>query len=298
MIILSLVKNRGMKKRSLQYIVITICSCIVLASQAQETPVVIPLWKDGAPGFTQYKKLPEEAKDWWVKHVHNPSLTVYPAPKATATGAAMVVCPGGGFRTLVFNAEGRDAATYLNSLGITVFVLKYRLFRDDSMYTAEQPKEDIFRAMRLVRSRAEEFGIDTSRIGVMGFSAGGEVAAWVGYHFKDRHAPAPDGVDALPARPAFQVLIYPGPLAVPDSVPQDAPPTFLLVSDNDKCCSEPVIKLLQLHRAAHVSVEAHIYAVGDHGFNMGDRSTFSSLRNWRDRLTDWFKDTGVAQKKH
>src|SRR5450432_638384 len=91
--------------------------------------VVIPLWKNGAPGFEKRKNEPEQAKDWWVNTINNPSLTVFPAPKEIATGAAVVICPGGGFRNLVFNAEGTDAAKYLNNMGVTAFVLKYRLFR-------------------------------------------------------------------------------------------------------------------------------------------------------------------------
>jgi len=257
---------------------------------------VIPLWQNGAPGFESKKNIHEDAKEWWVRSIHNPSLVVYPAPANIATGVAVVICPGGGFRSLVFNAEGSDPARYLNSLGITAFVLKYRLFRADSMlYTEENPKQDIFRAMRLVRSRAKEFKIDTARIGVMGFSAGGEVAGWVAYHYQESHALKPDAVDALSARPSFQILIYPGPLAVPDAVAPTAPPTFMLVSNNDECCSEPVIKLLQMHRKAKVPVEAHIYTEGSHGFNMGKRSTFNSLKTWPDRLTDWIKDTGILK---
>jgi len=257
---------------------------------------VIPLWQNGAPGFESKKNIPEDAKEWWVRSIHNPSLVVYPAPANIATGVAVVICPGGGFRSLVFNAEGSDPARYLNSLGITAFVLKYRLFRADSLlYTEENPKQDIFRAMRLVRSRAKEFKIDTARIGVMGFSAGGEVAGWVAYHYQESHALKPDAVDALSARPSFQILIYPGPLAVPDAVAPTAPPTFMLVSNNDECCSEPVIKLLQMHRKAKVPVEAHIYTEGSHGFNMGKRSTFNSLKTWPDRLTDWIKDTGILK---
>ncbi|MFT3934220.1 MAG: alpha/beta hydrolase [Chitinophagaceae bacterium] len=266
----------------------------IASLSAQDSAKTIFLWPNGAPGFESKKSIPETAQDWWVRSIHNPSIVVYPAPAAIATGVSVVVCPGGGFRSLVFNAEGKDAATYLNSLGITAFVLKYRLFRADSMYyTEEQPKQDVFRAMRLVRSRAKEFNIDTAKIGVMGFSAGGEVSGWVAYHFQESHAPKPDAIDALSARPAFQVLIYPGPLAVPDAVSPTAPKTFLLVSNDDECCSEPVLKLLQMHRKAKVPVEAHVYTVGNHGFNMGKRSTFNSLKTWPDRLTDWFKDTGI-----
>lgn len=263
-------------------------------STAQDS-IVIPLWKNGAPGFESKKNIPEEAKEWWVRNIHNPSLVMYPAPANIATGIAVIICPGGGFYNLVYNAEGKDPAAYLKSLGITAFVLKYRLFRRDSaIYTEENPKQDIFRAMRLVRSRAKEFNIDTSRIGVMGFSAGGEVAGWVSYHYQESHAVNPDAIDLLTARPSFQILIYPGPLAVPDAVSATAPPAFMLVSNNDECCSEPVIKLLQMHRKAKVPVEVHIYTEGAHGFNMGKRSAFNSLKTWPDRLTDWIKESGYV----
>jgi len=280
-----------------KYLVMLMVTMVGFCSLAYpQDSTVIPLWQNGAPGFESKKNIPEDAKEWWVRSIHNPSLVVYPAPANIATGVAVVICPGGGFRSLVFNAEGSDPARYLNSLGITAFVLKYRLFRADSLlYTEENPKQDIFRAMRLVRSRAKEFKIDTARIGVMGFSAGGEVAGWVAYHYQESHALKPDAVDALSARPSFQILIYPGPLAVPDVVAPTAPPTFMLVSNNDECCSEPVIKLLQMHRKAKVPVEAHIYTEGSHGFNMGKRSTFNSLKTWPDRLTDWIKDTGILK---
>lgn len=265
---------------------------------AQDSTLVVPLWANGAPGFENKKNEKEEAKDWWVKNIHNPSLTVFLPPKEIATGAAVVVCPGGGFRTLVFNAEGKDAAKFLNGLGVAVFVLKYRLFREEnSPYTEEHPKQDIFRAMRLVRSLAKEYNIDTSRIGVMGFSAGGEVAGWVSYHHTDKHFTDPDGVDRLSARPAFEVLIYPGPLAVPDSVPSTSPPAFLLAANDDECCSEPIVRLLEMHRKAKVPVEVHLYEQGNHAFNMGNRSSLNSIKTWSQRLADWLKDNGWVNKK-
>lgn len=266
--------------------------------KSQDTSSVIALWQNGAPGFESRKNEPEQAKDWWVRSVHNPSLIVYLPPKEIATGAAVVICPGGGHRNLVFNSEGKDAAKYLNSIGIAAFVLKYRLFREEnSPYTEKHPRQDIFRAMRLVRSLAKNYNIDTARIGVMGFSAGGEVAGWVAYHYKDEYFIKPDNTDKLTARPAFQILIYPGPLAVPEVVDSTSPPTFLLAANDDECCSEPIVKLLQMHRKAKVPVEMHLLSQGKHGFNMGNRSQLSSVKTWPQRMADWLADNGWLKRK-
>ncbi|MEP7107719.1 MAG: alpha/beta hydrolase [Ferruginibacter sp.] len=266
--------------------------------KAQDSALVIPLWKNGAPGFETKKNEPEQAKDWWVNTINNPSLTVFLPPKEIATGAAMVICPGGGFRNLVFNAEGKEAATYLNSIGVAAFVLKYRLFRqENSPYVQKHPTQDIFRAMRLVRSFAKDYAIDTGRIGVMGFSAGGEVAGWVSYKYQDKNYTDADAIDLLSARPAFQVLIYPGPLAVPDSVSPTSPPTFLLAANDDECCSEPIIKLVQMHRKAKVPVEMHLLSQGNHAFNMGGRSALNSIKTWPQRMADWLKDNGWLKMK-
>ncbi|MDP4131573.1 MAG: alpha/beta hydrolase [Bacteroidota bacterium] len=268
-------------------------ACIIMASTGlpAQDGTVIPLWKNGAPGFENLKNQPEQAKDWWVRNINNPTLTVFLPPKEKANGAAVVICPGGGHTNLVYNAEGKDAAEFLNSIGVTAFVLKYRLFREpNSPYRMENVKQDIFRAMRLAKSLAGTYAIDTARLGVMGFSAGGEVSGWVSYHFNESHSTNADGIDRLSARPAFQILIYPGPLAVPDSVPANAPPTFLLAANGDPCCSESIVRLLLLHRTAKVPVEMHLYQNGAHAFNMGKRSEYVSLKNWSARLEDWLRD--------
>src|SRR5690606_24065900 len=150
---------------------------------SQETPKVFPLWEDGAPGFEHLKDQPEKAKDWWVKNIHNPSLTAYFPEKEKANGTAVIICPGGGHKELVFDAEGRDAALYLNTLGITAFVLKYRLAREEgSPYELGiHSREDALRAVRTVRNNAKKWGLDVNKIGMLGFSAGGEVVASVAY---------------------------------------------------------------------------------------------------------------------
>lgn len=260
--------------------------------RAQPAPLVIPLWQNGAPGFENRRNEPEQAKDYWVKNIHNPSLTVFLPPKEKANGAAVVVCPGGGHRLLVWTAEGIDPAKFLNSLGVTVFVLKYRLGRDTlSPYKIEvHAREDGLRAMRIVRSRAAEFGVDTGRIGIMGFSAGGEVVDMVAFGPNKGNPAATDPIDRETAKPKFVIQIYPGPLFIPDVIPADAPPAFLLAANDDPCCSISVMQLLQKYRDAKVPVEAHIFTQGKHGFNMGNRSKLKSINTWPQRLADWLSD--------
>jgi acetyl esterase/lipase len=261
---------------------------------AQDRPFTVPLWKNGAPGFEKLKDRPEEAKDYWVKNIHNPSITCFLASKEKANGAAILICPGGGHRLLVFNAEGIEPAKYLNSLGISVFVLKYRLAREEnSPYKIEiHAREDGERAMRLIRSRAKEWNLDTSRIGMMGFSAGGEVVDMVAFQNWYSKARNPDSINRLSCRPNFIIQIYPGPLWVPDSIAPHSPPAFLLAANDDLCCSPPVVHLLDAYRKAKIPVETHIYNQGGHGFNMGYRSKLQSIHSWPQRLADWLQDSG------
>ena len=268
------------------------------AGMAQDTARQIPLWPGGAPGFENRRNEPEEAKDYYVKNIHNPSITVYLPPKDKATGAAVVIFPGGGHRLLVFNAEGRDPARFLNSIGVAAFIVKYRLFREDSaIYTFDkQTREDAYRAMRLVRSRAAEWNLDTARIGTLGFSAGGEVAALLAYTPGMGDPGAADPIDRLNGRPNFQLLVYPGPLGIPAIVPANAPPAFLLVADNDQGASPVIVSLLDKYRVAGAPVEAHILSGGNHGFNLGYRSNLKAVKNWPQRMADWLWDMHILEK--
>jgi acetyl esterase/lipase len=268
-----------------------------VAASAQTTPQRISLWPNGAPGSESRRREPEQAKDYWVKNIHDPSIAVFLPPKEKANGTGVVVIPGGGHRLLVYKAEGVEPAEYLNSLGVAAFVLKHRLQREEgSTYTIERDaKADAYRAMRTVRSRAAEWGVDPSRLGVMGFSAGGEVVGLIAFDSGDGDANASDPIDRLNGRPDFAIFVYPGPLAVQASVPASAPPAFLVSASDDQCCAVPTLKLLQQYKDAGVPVEAHIFATGGHGFNMGQRSKLRAVNTWPARLADWLNDRGLLK---
>jgi acetyl esterase/lipase len=260
---------------------------------AQSQPRVISLWEKGAPGFEDRKDIPELAKDYWVRNINNPSVTVFLPPEGKSNGCAVVVAPGGGFRELVFHAEGEQVAEFLNPLGVTVFVLKYRLPGEQgSPYSVENVRQDAYRAVRLVRSRAGEFHIDPSRIGMLGFSAGGAVVMMVAYDKGDGDPNAADPVDRLNGRPDFQMMVYPGG-DPPKTVPSDTPPAFLICANDDEYgCDKVTLALLEKYREAKVPVEAIFFARGKHAFNMGDRSAYAAIRNWPQRMAEWMGDSG------
>jgi acetyl esterase/lipase len=266
-----------------------------LSILAAAQPQIIPLWERGAPGFEERRNEPEEAKEYWVRNIHNPSLTVFPAPKEKANGAAVLIVPGGGHSKLVFQAEGVEPAKYFNDLGVTAFVLKHRLPREtNSPYSLQiHPRQDAQRAMRLIRSRATEWDLDLKRIGVVGFSAGGEVAALLVYSPTTGDPNAADAIERMNCRADFQIVIYPGPLGVPTGPsPADAPPAFFLVANDDPSHVGPVLAQLEKYRAAKRPVEVHLYASGGHGFNLGSRSKLASIQSWPQRMADWLADSG------
>lgn len=281
-----------MSSRIVLFSLVLFLPCLVFA---QENPMKIYLWENGAPGFESRKDEPELAQDWWVKNVHNPSITLFKPEKPN--GSFILVCPGGGFRNLGYNGEGVAPAKFLNELGVTVGVLKYRLFREEgSSYTEEHPTQDVIRAMRLVRSNAKNWGIDSDRIGIMGFSAGGEVVNWVAYDANPGNASASDPIERFAAQPNFQIQVYPGPLGTPKTVAKDAPPAFLVAANKDECCSSTIVDTMIAYRKAGADVEMHLFSKDEHAFNMGFRSEFVSINHWPDRLKDWLEDHAYFQK--
>lgn len=270
---------------------------LVLASGVQIKQEVIPLWPNGAPGSEARKDEPEtKPHPWSIAHIYNPSLTIFRPPAGKANGAAVVIAPGGGHRELVVGEEGYKPAKFLNTLGITAFVLKYRLAREDGsgLSLEKDTPADAFRAMRLVRHRAKEWGLDPKRIGVLGFSAGGEIASMISFGPGKGDPKTADPIDQEDERPNFSMFIYPGPLGIPETLPTDAPPAFVLVANNDGL-SAVALSLTAKYRAAKRPIELHLLNSGGHGFNMGDRFSELSIKTWPQRMSDWLTDSGFLK---
>ena len=292
-----------------------ICTCLVAAGAllAVDRGQEIKLWSSGAPGSegitteevskpsvnTKYAGLPGN-----FTVTHYPSIYVFLPPKEKATGAAMLVAPGGGHTQLVIEKEGWEFADWLNSNGIAAFVLKYRLARaPGSKYTlAENVHADAARAMRLVRSHAKEWNIDPARIGFSGFSAGGEVTGMIETRFDAGKPDAEDPIERVSSRPDFSVLIYPAyrPGANrPDNpplfpIPKDAPPVFLICADDDRSHVEATVKFYLELEANHIPAEMHIYASGGHGFALRPTKTPAPVMGWPERLKEWLAERKIS----
>jgi acetyl esterase/lipase len=284
----------------MKHLVFLLLTLAALAPLRAQEPLVIHLWPNGAPGFESRKDEPEKIEGGRVTNVHNPSITVFPAPADKANGAAVLVIPGGGHRQLGFGGEGVEPAKLLNDLGVTAFVLKHRLPREEgSPYSLDiHPKQDVQRAMRVIRSRAGEWKLDEKRIGVMGFSAGGEVVALLVYNPSEGDPKSADPIERQNCRADFQISIYPGPLGVPQGpIPPDAPPAFFLVANDDTSHVTPILDQLAKYEQAKRPLEVHLYAKGGHGFGMGARSKLASIKAWPQRLVEWLGDTGILTGK-
>ena len=292
---------------------------LLLAFAVADAPKTIPLWEGKAP-----HAVGDAPAD-------QPSITVYRAPADQANGAAVVICPGGGYGFLADDHEGKQVAEYLNGIGVTAFVLKYRIVGKDRpgpLHPA--PLEDAQRAIRLVRAKAKDFGIDPKRVGIMGFSAGGHLASSVATHFDGGSKEGGD-VDKQSCRPDFAILAYPV-ISMEDGVThggskknllgdkpdaklvelmsnekqvsKETPPTFIFHTSADTAVlPENAIRFYVALKKAGVPAELHIYEKGKHGVGLGRDPKWTggekSVETWPDRLTDWMKNRGLlaASKK-
>jgi acetyl esterase/lipase len=263
------------------------------ASAQAPAPKAFKLWPNGAPGSAAHRGEPERAQDWWVKNIHDPTVTAFPASASHNSGTAIVVLPGGAHSEIVWTSEGLSVARAFNRMGINIFVVKYRLAREPgSTYSLERDETaDVRRAMQWVRAHAADYGIDPHRIGVMGFSAGGELVGMLADYGMTGTPAGGDALDQVSPRPDFQILVFPGPGAVRGPVAKDAPPAFLIAGSKDECCGPPTVALYELLQKAGVSAELHMYADSGHAFNL-DESNRISILHWPDRLYDWLADSG------
>jgi acetyl esterase/lipase len=282
---------------------------ILFTAQVWAVPPIksIPLWPDRAPGETNAVSTEHDTSKPGVEliagkpvirlgNVSQPSITIYRPPADKDTGAAVIVCPGGGYYILAWDLEGTEVCEWLNSIGVTGVLLKYRVPNQ-----ANGPLQDIQRALGLVRHRAKEFGIDPQRIGVLGFSAGGHLCANLCANDSERAYPAVDEADATSCRSDFQILIYPGGLVQMDkdkpgkiasylAVTANTPPTFIVMAANDPVRVENALVYALALKQSKVPFALHVYPTGGHGYGL--RRTQEPITTWPDRATEWMKSCG------
>jgi acetyl esterase/lipase len=285
-------------KNSTFYIIV-----IAFLAISWDEPKEILLWPQGAPGSegksgAEKVRIFTETGDHVVSGINRPSITPYIPAANLATGAAVIIAPGGGHRELWIDHEGYNPARWLQERGVAAFVLKYRLSKEEnSPYTLEDHSlADITRAIRLVKSKAREWKIDTAKVGVMGFSAGGELAAWAAMRPAKGIPNAADLVDRESSRVAFQALVYPGGSSKFE-VSKTSPSLFLVGGYNDRAdIAEGMAQLYIKYKQAGIPAELHIYSKAGHGFGMR-KTTGGAVAGWPQRLFEWLSDGGFVNSK-
>ena len=299
----------AMKTRSLFVFLLLIAAAAAARADESGTPAPLLLWPDGAPGAAG-----GEEHD-------RPSIFPYLLGEKQASGCAVIVCPGGGYGGLAMSYEGHEVARWLNSLGVTAFVLRYR---HAPHYRHPTPLQDVQRAVRTVRSRASEWHVDPARIGVLGFSAGGHLASTAGTHFDTGDLAADDPIDRAGCRPDFLVLVYPvisftteyahagsrknllGEDPAPElveslsnekQVTKETPPTFLFHTTDDQVVPAENSLLFYLAlRRADVPAELHVYEPGRHGIGLA--AEHPVLSSWPRLCHNWLITRGLLQRSH
>ena len=230
-------------------------------------------------------------------NVTKPTITVYRPAKKKANGAAVVVCPGGGYSILAYNLEGTEVCAWLNSLGITAVLLKYRVPSRPGLERHTPAFQDAQRALSLVRHRAKDWSLDVTRIGILGFSAGGHLSALLSNVYETRAYPVVDAADQESCRPDFTLLIYPAYLTTesdltrlaPEFKPTaNTPPTFITMTEDDGVHVENALVYAQALKSVKVPVELHVYAKGGHGYGL--RPSENPVSHWPERAAEWLKD--------
>jgi acetyl esterase/lipase len=281
---------------------------VLLAEEARPTLNVWPGKPPGETAETEPEKVlenqPGQRKVKRLTNISTPTITVWKPAKDKDTGAAVLICPGGGYNILAWDLEGEEVAAWLNSVGVTGVILKYRVPRRPGEARDKPPigpLQDAQRAMSLLRSRAREFQIDPKRIGMLGFSAGGHLTAAASTHFDERAYKPIDEIDHLSCRPDFAVLVYPAYLVTPqndklvDTIPvtKETPPMFFAHAGDDRIAAENSIQMYLALKKAGVAADLHIYSKGGHGFGL--RESPLPCSTWPARCAEWFLTQGVLQ---
>ncbi len=265
------------------------------ADLPKDLPTAVPLWPQGAPGSESRAAEPEKVEGANVCNIHNPTLTPYLPEASKATGTGVIICPGGGHSKLCLGHEGYALAEWFRERGIAAFVLKYRLAREKgSTYTIQDhAMADARRALRLIRSRAADWQVKPDRLGILGFSAGGELAAFAAMKSDPGQKDAADPIERESCRPDFQALIYPGTSGL-FSAEKGMPPLFIAAGYSDRPdISEGMATLYLKYKAAGVKAEMHLYANAGHGFGYKPDAKPAAAARWPQRLVEWLEDSAL-----
>jgi sugar phosphate isomerase/epimerase/acetyl esterase/lipase len=284
---------------------LTACLC-AMTYAAEPSPQVIYLWPSGHPTLQGANEkeitVPPNPQPGEVvrqfKNIHNPSIEVFPAPPGKANGTALIVAPGGGHREVNAGTEGYDLNDWLHGMGITVFILKYRLAQTPGYkYTVEgEALQDTQRAIRIVRARARDWGINPTRVGLLGFSAGGALTALADIRFDRGKADASDPIERESCRPNFVGLVYPGWQPMDITAPSDAAPAFLTSAGvDDASHARQTVEFFSSLFKVGVPADLHIYARGGHGGGIRPRSGIP-FGTWHHRFAEWLADIGMLNQ--
>ena len=263
---------------------------------SQATPKEFFIWpedQDGPKPNTEKERTKRELGLQIVYNIHQPTIKAFLPAKEKATGTAVLIAPGGSHRELWVEHEGDNPAKWFCEKGIAAFVLKYRLSEEiGSHYSLmEHSMADIHQAIRYIRSNAKEWGIKTSRIGVMGFSAGGELAALAAMHPSDGNKKAIDPISKESSYPNFQALIYPSGKSAFQAT-KHSPPLFLLCGDQDHEIAKLTAETYIRYKQEGVPAELHIYAGVGHGFGV-QKKNIGAILHWPQLVIDWLKANGL-----
>ena len=284
---------------------LTLVAALAFPGRAAE-PTVIKLWPGKAPGETKeigpeelIEPKPGQSGVKRVSNVSEPTVVIYSPAKDKNTGVAVLVAPGGGYSILAIEHEGTQVCEWINTLGVTAALLKYRVpKREMQMPENLAAIQDAQRAMSIVRSKQTELGIDPTKVGMLGFSAGGNLTAWTSLAGKRYYDPIDKTDETFSCEPNFALLIYPAYLADKGGglkpeyrVRKDSPPMFFAHSSDDGVSSENSVALYLELKKNNVPAELHLYGTGGHGYGMNKGPNPCS--SWPDRAADWMKTRGL-----